>query len=240
MTLLDAEVLAELRSMPLERLAHFTPARNLRHILADGELRSAAELRDDVRACFTETDLERLDGHPDRVCCSFQYPNAYYLSVAKSKPNAVSYPDWVCFLIDKEIAARHGTLFCARNAAAGGAAPGVEALRRCYAASVSGQGNRVRTRGANHDPRCPTDVQAELLVPGPIPLSAVRAIVFPSADAAEEEYGRVQRIGITSVPKSIPSLVSLGLFDKQLVSAAVTTSSRLEETVWRPVAGGQP
>ncbi|MBF6340667.1 DUF4433 domain-containing protein [Nocardia abscessus] len=232
MTPIDLAVLEELRGMSLSRLTHFTPARNLPHIIKDGKLRGAAELRQDVRACFTETDLARLDGYPHMICSSLQYPNAFYLAIAQAKPNALSYPDWVCLLLNKEVAALEGTLFCPRNAAAGGVESGVAGLRGCYAPSVLGQGNRVRSRGPRHDPGSPTDVQAEVLLPAPISLSQVHAIVFPTVAAAREERGRLRRFGIP-LP-SIPWRISPQMFNRQAVTAAVTCSEYFEELAWTP------
>lgn len=228
----DPAVAAALDALPLTRLTHFTPARNLPHILADRELRSVADLSESVRACYTPTDRQRLDGHPEKVCCSFQHPNGYYFDIARRGETARNYPDWICLLIDKAAAAEDGTLFCARNGAAGGARPGPDALAACYAPAVTGQGGQTRRRGAAHDPASPTDVQAEVLLPAPVPLSLVRAIVFPSDAAAREEQGRLDRLGRFSAAP--PFAVGPGLFDKWVVAAAVTRGVPVEIAPWAP------
>lgn len=170
------------------------------------------KLSESVRSCYAATDRQRLDGHPDKVCCSLQYPNGYYFDIARRGETARNFPDWVCLLIDKAAAAEQGTLFCPRNAAAGGARPGADALAACYAAAVVGQGGQTRRRGAAHDPASPTDVQAEVLLPAPVPLSLVRAIVFPSDAAAREEHGRLDRLGrLGAAP---PFAVAPALFDQ--------------------------
>ncbi|GAA3449740.1 DUF4433 domain-containing protein [Dactylosporangium matsuzakiense] len=232
---LDLAVAAELARMKLARLAHFTPARNLPHIIRDGLLRSVADLAQDVRACYSATDLQRFDGRPDRLCCSLQYPNGFYFTIAKGRAASVNYPDWTCLLLDKKVAAAPDTLFCPRNAAAsaGTARPGVDGLRACYADTVVGQ--RVYTRGPNHDPGSPTDVQAEVLVIAPVSLSAIRAIVFPSEAAAEEEYGRLDRFGLVP-PDGVDYVISPGMFDKWAITRAVQNSQYFSETSWSPKA----
>jgi hypothetical protein len=234
---IDAGIAAELATLPLARLTHFTPARNLSHIIDDGYLRSVADLSEDVRACYRQTDLQRLDGHPDKICCSLQYPNVYYLDIAKRRPDAINYPDWICLLLDRNLLAVEGTLFSARNAAATASdlTPGVAGLQSCYVRSVTGQGGQVRARGSQHDPGSPTDVQAEALVSAPVPLSAVHAIVFPTEAAAAEEYGRLDRIG-SLPPATISWMISPGMFNRATIVDAVRYSRYFSETTWSPSA----
>lgn len=232
----DVAVAAALAALPLARLTHFTPALNLPNIVTDRELRSVTDLSADVRACYRPTDLKRLDGYPDKVCCSLQYPNGFYFDIARRKPEVINYPDWVCLVLDKKVAALEGTLFCARNAAASGPKiPGVTGLNACYATAVLGQGGRTFTRGPRHDPGSPTDVQAEVLVTAPVPLSVIRAIVFPTDAAAEEEYGRLDRFG-TLPPEGIRWVISPGMFDKGRITAAIQHSTYFPETEWTPTA----
>lgn len=238
MTKTDDAVAAHLASMPLARLAHFTPSRNLSHILADGELRSVKEMSEDVRSCYTATDLQRLDGFLDRVCCSMQYPNGYYFARAVSQPETVNFPDWVCLFINKMVAATEGTLFCPRNAAAaygGLCTPGVAGLDSCYASSVTGQGGRTRHRGAHHDPGSPTDIQAEVLVTAPISLSDVHTIVVPSEEAARQEYGRLNQLCLLP-PPHIRWVICADMFDKWRIASAVCNSVYLDETPWHPTS----
>ncbi|MEU3767167.1 DarT ssDNA thymidine ADP-ribosyltransferase family protein [Amycolatopsis keratiniphila] len=233
----DDAVAAEMLTHPVTRLTHFTPAMNLPNIVSDGRLRSVKDLGEDVRACYRTTDRQRLDGYPDKVCCSLQYPNGFYFKIARQKHDIVNYPDWVCLLLDKSVAAVEGTLFCPRNAAAAGgvAVAGVQGLRACYAKSVPGQGGFTRSRGPSHDPASPTDVQAEVLVVAPVPISAIRAIVFPTEAAAAEEYGRLERFGQLP-PGHMSWIVSPGMFSPDTITSAVRFSRYFSETAWYPPA----
>ncbi len=128
-------------STGVTRLVHFTPARNLPHILDDGAVRPVVELRADRRAYFAATDLNRYDGYPDRTCCSIEYPNPYYLRVARSRPEARTYPDWVALLLSVDLLDRPGVLLSPRNAAAGTAvSASVSAFDALYAPAVGGSG----------------------------------------------------------------------------------------------------
>ena len=236
MTELDLQVADQIRALGVSRLVHFTPARNLPHILEDAELRSVASMRNDVRACYTPTDRARHDGHPDKLCCSVQYPNPFYFRDAKGRGSA-NYPDWVHLLLDPLLAATLGTVFTRRNAAAAAAAaaPGIDGLLACYARQVRGSGGHSRHRGPSHDPACPTDLQAEVLLPAPVALSAVHAIVFPTEAAALNEYGRLDRAGLLA--DAPPFVVCPGMSDAQAVTAAVTAGVELEESAWLPPSG---
>lgn len=135
------------------------------------------------------------------------------------------------------MAATKGTLFCPRNAAAAAAraVPGVVGLNACYAPSVRGQGGQTRTRGLQHDPGSPTDIQAEALVTAPVRMSAIYAIVFPAEDAAVEEYGRLDRFGLLP-PDGIQWVISPGMFDKWAITDAVRSSRYFPDIIWSPSA----
>ncbi len=97
--------------LQLKRVAHFTPSKNLFHIIQDGQIRSSKDLADRASEYFAPTDLERFDRHPDKTCVSFTYPNGYYLSRARKKPQYSRFPDWVCLLIQVRVLERSGVLF---------------------------------------------------------------------------------------------------------------------------------
>jgi hypothetical protein len=227
----DPDVLDALAGHPLARLVHFTPSRNLHPILAAKALRSSKDLDEKSRGQYAKTDLLRLDQHPDHVCCSMQYPNAWYLARAKGNDRVVNFPDWVCLVLDRRLAAAEGALFCHRNAAAGSGAylrPGVDGLEGCYADTVIGQS--TYNRGPNHDPGSPTDVQAEVLIPAPIALSHLSAIVVPTEGHALLECGRLDLLGHDT--GALQWIVAPGMFNKYAVTRAVQHSDYLTETPW--------
>jgi ssDNA thymidine ADP-ribosyltransferase DarT-like protein len=214
----------------LTRLAHFTPSKNLPHILGDGLIRSSKDLAENAPDYFDPTDRERFDNHPDRLCCSLEYPNGYYLAVAQNKPQFTNYPHWVCLLLDARLLTRPGTLFSPCNAArAGGAylAEGGDALFGCYAdPSVPGGW----PRGPQHRRGAPTDLQAEALVPGPIDLSHLHAIVVPSEGDAKNESGRLEKLRIEAA--SLTWVVAPMFFERDVLSARLRWGGDIPETKW--------
>ncbi|MFF1632645.1 DarT ssDNA thymidine ADP-ribosyltransferase family protein [Leifsonia sp. NPDC058248] len=207
-----------LRERGITRLTHFTNSRNLRRILRTGEILSTAEL-DRRNASYELTDEDRYDGHLGHVCCSVEYPNMYYFFLASGRPATINYSDWVILLIDPIQAARPGVLFSPVNAAKGSGrylAPGANAFNEMFASTVFS-----RPRGRSHNPSSPTDVQAEVLIPSPIPLSAVTGIVVPDRASLQRDRGRLQHLGIDDL--GLPWFTSSGLFRRDRVISAVTT-----------------
>ncbi len=215
------------------RLCHFTPALNLPHMLRDGQIRPTADLADDVRACFNPTDLERLDGHPDCICCSIQYPNGFYFARARQSGRLRHFPDWVVLLLPLTLIDRPGALFSPRNAASasGGYLQAGEAgLDRCYAPSVAGAGGNTFSRGPNHLPGCPTDQQAEVLVPGDAPITDVVGVVVASETQARSELARLRMIGLSL--GDIPVVVAPTFFDRNGLSASIRGGRPPVEHLW--------
>jgi hypothetical protein len=221
-----------LRGRCVQRLCHFTPSRNLPHILHDGQIRSTKNLAEDVRAVYAATDLARFDGFPDRVCCTIEYPNAYYWAKAREQGEARLFPDWVVLLIDPQVA-RPDTLFCTGNASRGSgstAQAGHEGLQGLFADSVEGSRGSTFTRRQSHLQACPTDLQAELLISAPIDLRAVQAIVVDSDDQAATE---VSRLAQASLPiDSLKWVVAPTFFQPYELARAVRGGRPPREVEW--------
>lgn len=222
-----AEKITELR---LTRVVHFTPAKNLHHIVADGQITSNKILAEYAPEYFDPTDPYRFDDHPDMTCVTFTYPNPFYFDIARKLPQFGRFPDWVCLLIKAEVLNRDGVLFCECNAANGGGAylkPGVEGLEGCFADTTFGY-----QRGLTHHPLAATDLQAEALVPGPIPLSDITAIVTPTGEAAGNGQARLRAGDLD--PNQFTWLVSEKMFTKWSLTNAIQSGQSVLETLWTP------
>ncbi|WP_169981721.1 DarT ssDNA thymidine ADP-ribosyltransferase family protein [Microbispora sp. H10836] len=229
---MNLTVAEALRQLPVSRLAHFTPARNLWHILAVNEIRSSKDLADNAPEFFSPTDQERFDGHPNKVCCTFQYPNGYYFADARRNAEYVNYPNWVCLLLDVQLLLRPGTLFSPCNSATGRGIylqPGGQALLDCFA-PVSKVGRWLRQ--PNHHPAAATDLQAEALVPGPIDLSYLHGIVVGSEAVASELYGALERGRMS--PERFNWIIAPVFFDRGRLSQYLRYGRSIIETPWTP------
>jgi hypothetical protein len=190
------------------------------------------KLKEDERRLFTPTDLRRLDGDEGCVCCSIEYPNGWYFDKARGAD--ALFRDWVVLLIKPDYLWMEGTRFCPRNAAAGAGreiARGSVGFLKLFTTSVVGAYGRRYVRLRAHLNCCPTDDQAEVLVPDRIPLADVLGVVVSSESQAKNE---VARIRIAQAPRPpFPILISPTLFDKQALSAAIRSNTRPSETRWK-------
>lgn len=195
----------------ITRICHITPSRNILSI-AKGEegILSTTRLRVDERKVFNPNDLARYDGHPDKICCTIQYPNAWYLS-NKQALDAV-WGDWVILMINPCYLWQMGTLFCPLNAASGHGqhiAEGLEGFKALYAPTVTDRKGRTFARGPNHLASLPTNEQAEVLVPNQIQPVDILAIGVKDEAQAVRERQRLHMIGY-----SCPEIVVVSDFFK--------------------------
>ena len=225
----NQKILDDCARRGITRLCHFTPSRNLIHVLSSGYLKDRQTLDTEARDEVNPTDELRLDGHPDKICCSVEYPNSYYLDIVTRKE--LIFLDWVILFIDPVVLWSPGTLFCQRNAAAengsliAGGWPGYESI---FFPRVQGAGGRVFARQASHLSCSPTDIQAEVLVPGPIPIDAIRGIAMRSEKQAQTERARWDTLGLA--PPTAPTVVAPVLFDKMALTKHIWTGRRPTET----------
>lgn len=192
------------------RLCHFTAIDNLMSIATHGIVpRSAlAELGADAVA----RDRHRLDGRLGHTSCSIEIPNIYVMNQL--------YPEGRCvvLMLTPALVSRPRTMCAQRNAAAnsglGVQSATDENLARLYGDSVGGW-----TRRVSHIQRCPTNLQAEILIEGPIPLNAVLGLI---ADVRGLENDRDREIVARFVSRaSLPLFACPSMFDETRLREAV-------------------
>jgi hypothetical protein len=222
----------------ITRLCHFTPLRNLVHLASDDagllSLRQLAELHGE----YDQQDLDRLDQHTDHICCSIEYPNAWYLRQRKLRATPVQrlFPDWVCLTIDPKHLWKCGSRVCVRNAAAEGGTLiqdiSSTALEALYAAEVKGARGRTFVRGSARIPACPTDDQAEVLVHKSIPLADVDTVIVGSVSDARRFHAALRQIG--AHVDALRWAIAPTLFDPYPLSSAIRRGSPPVEMPWSP------
>jgi hypothetical protein len=230
---MNAEVLREVERRGITRICHFTPHRNLVHIATGTGLLSSAALNDAERKAFTPQDLERWDRHPDHISCSVEYPNAWYYR--QKVENDQTFRTWVVVTIDPKHLAQDQTRFCHRNASAGQGAfirDGIEGFGAMYESPVQGAGGNTYSRTPTHLRQCPTDNQAEALVPRFIPIEDVITIALPSEDQAAFVYAGLQQIG--GEPDRFTFTVVPEFFEPYALKNAISGGIRPQEPVWTP------
>lgn len=218
----------------ITRLCHFTPSRNLVHISTEPRgLLASKHLSEDDKVIFNPTDPVRFDGYTDHVCCSVQYPNAWYFRRAREKDRI--FPDWVVLLIKPRHLWMRGTKFCPRNAAANrgrDVREGFDAFEALFASSVVGAGGRTFRRTKLHPPSFPTDDQAEVLIPDRVIREDLIGLVVINEAQARREIARLEQLS-----GDLPRLVVAPLFfDPVLLSRNLRCGVVPEEHDYR--AGG--
>jgi hypothetical protein len=211
----------------ITRLCHFTQARTFFKI-AQGKagILSSAELAQNSADIYKPTDSLRLDGLKDHVCCSIEFPNTYYLKKARERDRV--FRDWVVLLINPVYLWQSRTKFCAVNAATGGGAfirEGYSAFRELFVATPNG--SRV-SRSSKHRNDCPTDIQAEVLVPDRINIADIAGVCFESEQQARDTRACLK---VGSVGDKLPPLfVCPQFFDVLAIRSVVRDGVALLET----------
>lgn len=216
----------------ISRLCHFTPSRNLVHIISGREgVLATSSLESGERHVFNPTDLQRYDRHPEHIPCSLEYPNGWYLDSAKSRD--VLFKDWVVLFINPSHIWADGTLFCPMNASYGGGrniSSGIEAFRSLFAQEVKGARGRTFVRSPQHLTCCSTDNQAEVLIRDQIAMEDILGIAVPDDIQARREASRFRLLSAIETP---PLIVAPTLFDKHALSKAIRAGRRPPERLAR-------
>ena len=208
----------------ITRLCHFTPSRNLAHIIGGSQgILAAQHLSDNEARIFNPTDKRRLDGYTDHVCFSVQYPNAWYFS--KARLNEPLFRDWVVLLIDARYLWASDTKFCPRNAAAGQGRlvdQGFDAFEAMFADVV--EGVRTFRRGQTHPEFLSTDEQAEVLIPDRISIQDVSGVGLQNDEQAANETSRLRLQGL-----AVPRLLIVPEFFKPTQLSEMLRSGRIPD-----------
>lgn len=227
-----------IRASGITRLCHLTPFRNLVHLAVEGDglmsLRQLAETNGD----YDQQDLARLDGHPDHISCSIEYPNGWYLQQRRlhSTPVQRLFPDWVCLAIDPDRLGAAGTRVCVRNAAAAGGSLvrdiSEQALKDLYADAVVGAQGRTRYRQPTRLAACPTDDQAEVLLHRAVPMEDIHTVVVATESDARRFYSALRQIG--GSPDRFSWIIAPTLLKTKELSTAMAAGERPSEARWEP------
>lgn len=223
---------AEVHARGITRLCHFTQARNLVHIAShkDG-VKSSNALRDDQAACFTATDTKRIDGYTDHICCSIEYPNAWYLH--KVDANEPLFKDWVILFIAPHYIWDSDSRYCPRNAAAGRGGHVVTSLsgfKSLFVPSIAGAYGKKNIRGPKHLDCSPTDDQAEVLVKTNIILDDIIGVAVRDESQAKNENVRLRLAGIETNPFRF--FIVPELFNRYALSASIRAGNRPTELLY--------
>lgn len=189
------------RERRITELMHFTTSKGLIGILAAGKVLSRQRLNADDYLenikVLNSPDRSRDADWLDWVNLSISRVNSRFLGASKSW-HADDGIWWACLSFDVAILDHEGVYFCTGNNAyprtvRGQGGDGFDAL---FAPTVKwGRYNSVHTRSSAHLAHLPTDPQAEVLYPGELALSYLRAIYVPEPELTDTLAGILAGVG---------------------------------------------
>lgn len=209
-----------IRDRGITRLCHFTSIRALERIAEDRALIDRQTLEDRDQGCAFN-DPYRHDGQRHHVCFTLEHPNVWMMDMLSSR--APQKREFVILCISPSEMERDNVLFSPGNAATkygDSLAPGEAGFNRLY---LTITGPRAPSRRVNHARSCPTDLQAEVLIPGPIPLSSALCVVT----ASEENSGYVRHV-LSANEVKLPVVVQPKFFSHSDITSAVWSGNVIE------------
>jgi hypothetical protein len=226
----------KIQRLGITRLCHLTPSRNLVHIASDQGIRSTSGLEADERAVFTPQDRARIDRRRGHISCSIQYPNAWYFGGKKNPVGeAVNFRDWVVLGIAAKCMTQPDTLFSPVNAATAGGAflvGGLEGFEAMYAPKIVDGSGRTFERTENHLPMCPTNNQAEVMIPRAISLEDITTIFVPDTAQAARQHVALEQIGAEA--GGFRYVIASDFFNAYQLSANIRDGIAPTEIEWNP------
>jgi len=182
----------EINKRGIDSLIHFTPTINLLSIYERGYIYSRQKLKEinefnpelAIEDYVDYMDAIRLDKLTDYINMSIQFPNYFLLNAFRGRHNFAHY-QWCVIKLTPDYIYEEGTMFSVCNAASRAAANyGIDGSIEKFLQLFSNQldiSGQLRTR-ANLQDKFPTEVQAEVLVKIPIPISHIIEVVFENED----------------------------------------------------------
>lgn len=184
----------EVTARGITRLCHFTQSRKLAHIVCNSRgIMATAEMREFAPDLLDVTDTERLDGYPDHISCSIEFPNIWYLELIKDRDPLFN--EWVVLFLKPSLLWKNGTLFCCRNASAQRGhlvKGGYSGFQNMFQPEIIGARNLKFCRTPEMLSCCTTDDQAEVLVSSNVPREDIIGVGVCSDDQAERESVRLR------------------------------------------------
>ncbi|VGO14637.1 hypothetical protein PDESU_03202 [Pontiella desulfatans] len=229
----DAQKFAdEILRRKITSLVHFTPALNLTSIFEGGEIISRQRLdllRKDAPQLHLDDYVElndaiRLDGRPDYINLSVQFPNFRLFERFRQK-HRDDVDAWAIILIKPVCIQWNDTLFsvynaasrCAKDQGIGGSFQHFQQMFKNNLSLYNQSSSWVEMRTGLAE--CyPTSIQAEVLVKTRIPNECITSIVFQSAELAGRYRAAAGIFGDTS---SIPFIANAELFGRARAQEAL-------------------
>lgn len=174
-----------LKERGVTRLCHFTKIKSLVHIITSPSGILATQfIQSDIKQ---QNDDLRADGALNYVCCSIEYPNAWYWNNLRKRDEDAIFREWVILCIDTEIVKYRKIRFCPCNASYRNGQFITQDLSRfdeLFAESTA-VGDKRYSRSPKMLSCCTTDGQAEFLIERDIPLRYIKSIIVGNEDVAD-------------------------------------------------------
>ena len=195
---------------------HFTLLDNLYLILSTGFIKPRNKVDETLLLnLFNEVDLintpdtKRFDGRTDCVNLSVSEPNYWllqkYIDRTKKPLN-----EWVILYLKPCVLEIKGAVFCTSNAASSVCSKktGGDGFEALFSDEIVTKRGILKRKTTKH-PNCPTDNQAEVLVPGDIPITNIQRIVVANDDVKSTLAASLNFItDITAVPLTFIAMSS--------------------------------
>lgn len=181
----------------ITQLCHFTRCSNLTGILRANRGLLPISYMSSAGLSYTPCDNSRWEGHPECICCTIEFPNAFFFAKARER----SPDDWVVLLINPSYLWRASTLLSPCNASRGKGkyiSKGPAAFRAMFADKSAGS---EITRTDRQLACAPTDIQAEALIAERIAVSDITGMVFQSQKDADRA---IESLATNNIRTNIP------------------------------------